>query len=57
MGGATAGSARSLLREDIGVIAEGGCADLTVLEAPSYVHLAYRPAVPIARADLGSPQR
>lgn len=46
---ATAGAARSLLRDDIGVIAAGRRADLAALEAPSHVHLAYRPGVPIAR--------
>ena len=46
---ATAGSAKSLRRTDIGQIRVGGRADLTVLDAPSYLHLAYRPGVPIAR--------
>jgi imidazolonepropionase len=46
---ATAGSARSLLRADVGVLALGNRADLTVLDAPSFLHLAYRPGVPIAR--------
>jgi imidazolonepropionase len=46
---ATAGSAKSLRRNDIGVIRAGGRADLTVLDAPSYLHLFYRPGVPIAR--------
>lgn len=47
---ATAGSARSLLRTDVGVISLGAHADLAVLDAPSYIHLAYRPGVPIAHA-------
>jgi imidazolonepropionase len=47
---ATAGSAASLRRTDIGRLAVGARADLTVLDAPSYAHLAYRPGVPIARA-------
>jgi imidazolonepropionase len=47
---ATLGSARSLRRNDIGVIRVGNRADLTVLDAPSYLHLFYRPGVPIARA-------
>ena len=47
---ATAGSAKSLRRNDIGRLVLGNRADLTVLDAPSYVHLAYRPGVPIARA-------
>lgn len=45
---ATAGSARSLLREDVGTVAAGSRADLVVLDAPSYAHLAYRPGVPLA---------
>jgi len=47
---ATAGSAKSLRRSDIGVIRPGCRADLTVLDAPSYLHLSYRAGVPIARA-------
>lgn len=47
---ATAGAAQALRRSDIGVIAPGLRADLTVLDAPSHLHLAYRPGVPIARA-------
>ncbi len=47
---ATAGSARSLRRDDIGRVAVGAHADLCVLDAPSHLHLAYRPGVPIARS-------
>jgi len=47
---ATVGSAKSLRRNDIGVIRAGSRADLTVLDAPSYLHLSYRAGVPIARA-------
>ncbi|MDT3439856.1 MULTISPECIES: imidazolonepropionase [unclassified Pseudofrankia] len=47
---ATVGGAQALRRNDIGVLAPGYTADLTVLDAPSYLHLAYRPGVPIARA-------
>jgi len=47
MWSATAGGARALRRDDVGVIAPGRRAHLTVLEAPSYVHLAYRPGVPL----------
>jgi imidazolonepropionase len=44
---ATAGGAAALRRTDIGVIEPGRAADLVVLDAPSYVHLAYRPGVPL----------
>jgi imidazolonepropionase len=47
---ATAGGAAALHRDDIGVIAPGRRADLTVLDAPTHLHLAYRPGVPLARA-------
>ena len=47
---ATRGGARALRREDIGRIEIGARADLTVLEAPNHLHLAYRAGVPIARA-------
>jgi imidazolonepropionase len=51
---ATVGSAKSLRRNDIGRLVLGNRADLTVLDAPSYLHLAYRPGVPIARTlDVG----
>jgi imidazolonepropionase len=51
---ATAGAARSLRRDDVGRLTVGARADLAVLEAPSYLHLTYRPGVPLARAlDLG----
>jgi imidazolonepropionase len=44
---ATAGGARALRREDIGRLTPGAYADLTLLDAPSHVHLAYRPGVPL----------
>lgn len=44
---ATAGGAASLRRTDIGRIAPGARADLAVLDAPSYLHLPYRPGVPL----------
>jgi imidazolonepropionase len=47
---ATVGGAKALRRDDIGRIVPGGRADLTVLDAPSYLHLSYRAGVPIARA-------
>lgn len=42
---ATAGGAAALRRGDVGGLAVGQRADLLVLTAPSYVHLAYRPGV------------
>jgi imidazolonepropionase len=44
---ATAGGAAALDRDDVGVLTVGRQADLVVLEAPTYVHLAYRPGVPL----------
>lgn len=44
---ATAGGARALRRDDIGRLAPGARADLAVLDAPSHVHFAYRPGVPL----------
>lgn len=44
---ATAGGAAALRRDDIGVLAVGRQADLVCLDAPSYIHLAYRPGVPL----------
>ncbi|QYM63382.1 imidazolonepropionase [Microbacterium sp. Se5.02b] len=46
---ATAGGARALRRDDIGVIAPGARADLVLLDAPTRIHLAYRPGVPLVR--------
>lgn len=44
---ATAGGARALRRDDVGVIARGARADLVLLKAPTRIHLAYRPGVPL----------
>ncbi len=49
---ATLGGARALRRTDIGHLAVGANADLVVIDAPSYVHLAYRPGVPLVRQVL-----
>ncbi|GHJ45696.1 imidazolonepropionase [Catellatospora sp. TT07R-123] len=46
---ATAGGARALRRPDLGHLSVGAAADLQVLDAPSHLHLAYRPAVPLTR--------
>jgi imidazolonepropionase len=49
---ATAGGAIALRRTDIGHLRVGARADLAVLGAPSYLHLAYRPGVPLVRTVL-----
>jgi imidazolonepropionase len=49
---ATAGGARALRRTDVGHLAVGARADLTILTAPSYLHLAYRPGVPLVQSVL-----
>ena len=46
---ATAGGAAALRRADVGRIEVGARGDLVVLDAPSYVHLAYRPGVPLVK--------
>lgn len=46
---ATAGGAAALQRDDVGRIRVGSPAHLTLVDAPSHVHLAYRPGVPLAR--------
>ncbi|MBM7832894.1 imidazolonepropionase [Agromyces cerinus] len=43
----TAGGAAALRRTDVGAIRPGMRADLVELTAPSHVHLAYRPGVPL----------
>jgi imidazolonepropionase len=54
---ATRGGAESLRRGDIGHLGIGACADLVLLDAPSHVHLAYRPGVPLARRTLVGSRR
>jgi imidazolonepropionase len=49
---ATRGGAAALGRSDIGHLGAGASAELAVLDAPSYVHLAYRPGVPLVREVL-----
>jgi imidazolonepropionase len=46
---ATAGGAAALQRTDIGHLRPGARADLAVVDAPSFRHLAYRPGVPLVR--------
>ncbi|MBX3089100.1 MAG: imidazolonepropionase [Cryobacterium sp.] len=50
---ATAGGAAALRRTDIGGLAVGQRADLVILDAPSYVHFAYRPGVPLIYRVIG----
>jgi imidazolonepropionase len=47
---ATAGGAAALRRTDVGHLGVGARADLAVIDAPSHLHLAYRPGVPLVRA-------
>ncbi|MEV4375957.1 imidazolonepropionase [Streptosporangium sp. NPDC049644] len=44
---ATYGGARALRRGDVGTLRVGTRGDLVILDAPTYVHLAYRPGVPL----------
>jgi imidazolonepropionase len=55
---ATAGGARALRRSDVGHLGIGARADLAILDAPTHLHLAYRPGVPLVRQVLhnGVPQ-
>ncbi|MGW5666823.1 imidazolonepropionase [Micromonospora sp. NPDC003776] len=55
---ATAGGAAALRRTDVGVLRPGARADLMILDAPSHLHLAYRPGVPLIHQVLhnGVPQ-
>ena len=54
---ATWGGARALRRSDVGALRPGCAADLVVLAAPSYVHLAYRPGVPLVSQVFRSGHR
>jgi imidazolonepropionase len=47
---ATRGGAAALRRTDLGHLTVGARGDLVVLDAPSYLHLAYRPGVPLVNA-------
>ncbi len=47
---ATAGGARALRRTDVGHLGPGARADVVLLDAPSHVHLSYRPGVPLVGA-------
>ncbi|HMM83067.1 MAG TPA: imidazolonepropionase [Terrimesophilobacter sp.] len=52
---ATAGGAAALRRTDVGGLAVGQRADLVILDAPSYVHFAYRPGVPLVHRVMTAP--
>jgi imidazolonepropionase len=47
---ATAGGARALRRDDVGRLSPGARADAVLLDAPSHLHLAYRPGVHLTAA-------
>jgi imidazolonepropionase len=49
---ATRGGAAALRRDDVGHLGVGARADLVLLDAPSYLHLAYRPGVPLVSTVL-----
>lgn len=53
----TTGGAAALRRSDVGILAPGGPAHLTILDAPSRHHLAYRPGVPLIWRTFGSDYR
>ena len=47
-------SACGVARDDVGHLRPGARADLVILDAPSHVHLAYRPGVPLVRRVITS---
>jgi imidazolonepropionase len=47
---ATLGGADALRRDDVGRLSPGARADAVVLDAPSHLHLVYRPGVPLVSA-------
>ena len=51
---ATTGGAAALRRKDVGRLAPGGPAHLTIIDAPNRHHLAYRPGVPLIWRTLGA---
>ena len=53
----TTGGAAALRRTDIGRLAPEGPAHLTILNAPTRHHIAYRPGVPLIWRTLGSDYR
>ncbi|MTV26510.1 imidazolonepropionase [Nitriliruptoraceae bacterium ZYF776] len=53
----TRGGAAALRRDDVGHLGVGARGDLVVLDAPSHVHLAYRPGVPLVAATYRAGER
>ncbi len=49
---ATLGGARALRRDDVGRLSPGARADAVLLDAPSHVHIVYRPGVPLVAATI-----
>lgn len=49
---ATAGGAQALRRSDVGHLGVGARADLSILDADTHLHLAYRPGVPLVETVL-----
>jgi len=49
----TTGGAAALGRTDIGRLTPGSAGHLTILDAPTHHHLAYRPGVPLIRTTIG----
>ncbi len=49
----TVGGARALRRPELGRLTPGSRAHATILDAPSYHHLAYRPGVPLIAHTIG----
>ncbi len=54
---ATKGGALALRRSDVGHLAPGARADAILLDAPSHIHLAYRPGVPLVAAVFRGGER
>ena len=54
---ATKGGASALRRSDVGHLAPGARADAILLDAPSHIHLAYRPGVPLVTAVFRGGER
>jgi imidazolonepropionase len=54
---ATLGGAKALRRSDVGHLGLGARADAVLLEAPSHIHLAYRPGVPLVAAVFKDGER